>query len=304
MNSAVLFIIFNRPALTELAFEKIRKAQPPRLYISIDGPRDGNVDDVQKINSCIKIISKKDWNCELFILKRDSNMGCRLAVSSAIDWFFLNEEMGIIIEDDIIPEDSFFQYCDELLERYKFNNKIGSISGCNPVSGFYEINQSYAFSIFNYIWGWATWRRAWNHYDISMKNYPSWIQSGGLKNISNGDGNFECYWKAVFSDAYAGVVDTWDAQWAFACWSNGLLAAIPEKNLIDNIGFGADATHTRGSQPNYLNQSKPSNMNFPMRHPNLINTTVDLDKIIYKRAFKVSRIRLLIQLIMRIIKNR
>ena len=180
METAVLFLIFNRPENTDKVFKKIKNVKPKKLYIAADGPRENNIND--KVN-CLKareVINKIDWNGEVKTLFRDKNLGCKLAVSSAIDWFFENEEMGIILEDDCLPDPSFFYFCQELLQKYKDDKRVMMISGFNYLLNSLEIRESYFFSNYYPIWGWATWRRAWKLYDNEMKNWDYFKENNNL----------------------------------------------------------------------------------------------------------------------------
>ena len=168
MNSAVLFVIFNRPETTARVFEAIRSARPPRLYVAADGPRTSRSGEADRCRLVREIASRVDWTCELHTLFREANLGCKLGVSGAIDWFFQSETEGIILEDDVVPLASFFGLCDELLETYRDDPKVFAVSGCNLVSSVYRPNHSYFFSRYCHVWGWATWRRAWEHYDVPM----------------------------------------------------------------------------------------------------------------------------------------
>jgi len=224
-------------------------------------------------------------------LFRDSNLGCKVAVSSAIDWFFAQEDEGIILEDDILPMRSFFPYCDELLERYRNDERVGLISGCNLISNHYEIKTSYFFSRYNHIWGWASWRRAWQHYDVSMSDWPRWRDAGGLASISAGSRRFERFWMRTFDRAHAGAIDTWDYQWTFASWRCGMIAALPQRNQQANLGFSSDATHTTGGIPGYVRESPPAELDFPLIHPSVVEPDLTADRLVGRHVFGLSYAR-------------
>jgi len=264
LKAAVLFLIFNRLDTTKQVFEAIRKVKPPKLYIACDGPRDtrlGEADLVKSIRDYI--MAHIDWQCETKTLFHDKNLGCKLAVSSAIDWFFKNEEFGIILEDDCLPSKSFFRFCDELLVRYLNDNHIMQISGFNPLVA-YPIDTSYCFSRFGPTWGWATWRRAWKRYDINMPSYPE--KRANLLREGFVQTEAEQKWRQkIFDQVYYQKLDTWDYQWSYAKHLFKGLCIIPRINLVSNIGFGTDATHTWGKAPDYC--SFHYELSFPLSHP-------------------------------------
>ena len=229
-----------------------------------------------------EIVADVDWPCEVKTLFRKKNLGCKLAVSSAIDWFFENEEEGIILEDDILPLDTFFPYCDELLSFYKNDKRIGLISGCNFFSNYFKPKNSYFFSRYNYIWGWATWRDRWQSYDVEMKDYYRWKNRGGLKSIDYSTLPFRIYWGWQFDRTSDGSINTWDYQWTFACWKNNWKTIIPSSNLISNLGFGNNATHTFGDAPKFLLESTPKNIIFPITHADEVLTVRRLESYLDK----------------------
>jgi hypothetical protein len=288
MQSPVLFIVFNRPDTTRKVFEAIRLARPPRLYIAADGPRADRPDEIKRCEEVRKIATSVDWPCEIKTLFREKNLGCRNGVSSGIDWFFQHEPEGIILEDDILPLPSFFIYCEELLERYRENTNIGMISGCNLVANHIQLDESYFFSKHNHIWGWASWRRAWKYYDLSMKSWPEWDKKNGLRSVSHGNKLFEIYWKDIFKRSFSGQINTWDYQWTYTCWKNSMLTALPVYNQTYNLGFGLDATHTTMEAPAYVLNSKPKLLIFPLVHPNTLNLTSNIDELIDRNIYRIS----------------
>lgn len=241
LKTPVLFLVFNRPDTTKQVFEAIRKAKPPRLYVAADGPRENKPGEAEKVEAVREyVMNNIDWECEVKTLFRDKNLGCKYAVSGAITWFFENEEMGIILEDDCLPSQSFFWFCEELLEMYKDDMRIGMISGDNFQKGIKRGEADYYFSVYNHIWGWASWANRWKNYDVNLNH---------IKDSSFIDEIFENkqtknYWKAIFNDMKQHKIDTWDYQWTFTLWSKKQLTILPNVNLIKNIGFGVDATHT------------------------------------------------------------
>ena len=285
MKSPVLLLIFNRPETTQKVFNAIRSARPKKLYVSADGPRSDEMDEREKCEEARKVATSVNWPCEVKTLFRDENLGCKRSVSSGIDWFFGNEEEGIILEDDVLPTPSFFQFCDELLEGYREDDRISMISGCNFTSAHFDIENSYDFSIFTMIWGWASWRRSWKYYDVKMKDWPLWQESGELEKLSQGSNFFQRYWRDIFSKTHRGEIDTWDYQWLFSSWKNNTLSIIPRYNLTENIGFSSDATHTSGKTPKHVTESPPHEIDFPLNHPKSVERNLALDKDVSKNVF-------------------
>jgi len=242
-TTPILFLIFNRPDTTSMVFDKIKSVRPKRLYIAADGPRTDNTKDTILCEAVRKIVSVVDWDCEVKTLYREQNLGCKVAVSSAIDWFFENEEEGIILEDDCLPSDTFFAFCEELLQKYKDINKIMQISGNNFQNGKTRGDGSYYFSRYNHIWGWATWRRAWQQYDVNMNSFNNFVKENKIDKIFTNN-KIKNYWIGIFNKTYKSEIDTWDYQWTFSIWNLDGCAILPNTNLVKNIGIGGDSTHT------------------------------------------------------------
>ncbi|MEO6977012.1 MAG: nucleotide-diphospho-sugar transferase [Mucilaginibacter sp.] len=251
-QSAVLFLIFNRPETTAKVFEQIRVAQPARLYVAADAPRAGSNDDVIKCRQARSIIKNVDWQCEVKTLFKEENEGCKSAVSSAITWFFENEEEGIILEDDCLPSNSFFKFCDTLLEKYRDDTRVRHITGCNLQLGKKWGDFTYYFSNRVHIWGWASWRRVWNEYDLHLTKYQEPEIRERLHNIYQDPLVVE-NWLNIFKDVKAGKVNSWAYPLDFINFFNNGLVIIPNENLISNIGFGGDATNTLCTESVYAN---------------------------------------------------
>lgn len=242
-DTPVLFILFNRPKHARLVLERIRLVRPAQLFIAIDGPRVGINKDIEGVQQCLQLLNEIDWPCKVVKLVREHNLGCKVAVSQAIDWFFDQVEQGIILEDDCLPDITFFDYCQTLLKKYVDEDKVMHIGGCNLYKGLKWGTDSYFFTNIPHIWGWATWRRAWKKYDVSLQEYPAFEQSGNLKSITSNAGS-QRFWKRSFDDVYTGNIDTWDYQWVFTIWRYNGFCITPNQNLISNIGFDQTATHT------------------------------------------------------------
>lgn len=239
----ILFLTFNRFDTTKKVFQAIREFAPKKLYVASDGPRTGVSREDLKVNEVRDFIqSNVDWECEVKTLFRENNLGCKIAVSSAIDWFFEHENMGIILEDDCLPSQSFFRFCEELLIKYENNERIALISGDNFSKK--KIGEAdYYFSKISRIWGWATWRRAWEKYDVSMARFPEFKKSGEMKKIWS-DRKVQSYWLYILNEVYNNKIDTWDHQLTFTLFLNDSFCICPNVNLVSNIGFGKDFTNT------------------------------------------------------------
>jgi len=245
-------LVFNRPDVTEQVFQAVRNARPPRLYVAADGPRSGRPQDEETTARVREVFKQVDWPCEVHTRFLTENLGCRNAVSSAIDWFFSKEEQGIVLEDDVLPSPAFFSYCDTMLERYKHDERVFSVVGNNLVEPWYQHPESYFFSKVFFVWGWASWRRAWQHYDVNMAAWPNTRLQVNALPYKPKQKLHHAYWDLVFDLAFKNQISTWDHQWTFAHWENNAVCVTPANNLVRNIGFGADATHTSGSDPEYV----------------------------------------------------
>lgn len=243
MDTPVLFIVFNRPETTRKVFERIRQIKPKKFFIAADGPRKEKHEDIGKCEEVKRIVSQIDWDCELYTLFRKENLGCGRGPFEAINWFFEHVEQGIILEDDCFPSLSFFKYAEELLCKYKDNTKVWHIAG----NSFYtneEFQSSYYFSCYGHIWGWATWRRAWQHYDFDLRNIDRAILESRI-DVTFLTREEKYYWLKHYDYVInLSEKDFWDYQWSITLWYNNALSIIPTKNLISNLGFGENATHT------------------------------------------------------------
>ena len=279
LHTPVLLIIFNRPNTTQKVFDRIRQVKPSRLYVAADGPRAHVPTDAARSEETRKIIEQVDWECEVKTLFQEKNLGCGIAPASAISWFFENEENGIILEDDCVPSKSFFWFCQEVLEKYKNDTRIMHIGGNNYLEGWRrDSDYSYYFSNNVNAWGWATWRRAWQLFDINIPNYPELKQKGYLNGIFLN--KFEkAYRLGLLEKTYTHIEkgDVWDYQWQFTVNSNSGLCVVPEVNLVRNIGFGEDATHTFNSHEKKA-QLVEQEIELPLRHPRFIIRDLESDR--------------------------
>jgi hypothetical protein len=287
LRTAVLLVIFNRPETTQLVFEAIRKAKPPRLYVAADGPRQDVYSDFKKCADARKIIEQVDWDCKVETLFQNKNLNCGIGPSSAFAWFFKHEEEGIILEDDCLPSQSFFWFCEELLERYRHDSRVMHIGGNNFLNGWQkDSDYSYYFSRSGHIWGWATWKRAWKKFDFKIKNYPK-AKQNGLFNYFFLNRMEKMYRLRKFNQTIAkdGSVDWWDYQWDLARYLNSGLAIVPNTNLVKNLGFGESATHTIHANSKSASMDT-SDVIFPLRHPPFMIRDAVSDKKYFKILMK------------------
>ncbi|MCJ7547022.1 MAG: glycosyltransferase family 2 protein [Deltaproteobacteria bacterium] len=274
LKSTIAFLVFNRPETTIRVFEEIRRARPPKLLVVADGPCADRQSEVDKCQAVRAIIDTVDWPCEVLKNYSDVNLGCKIRVSSGLNWVFDQVEEAIILEDDCLPHPTFFRFCEELLERYRDDERIVMISGDNFQSGKMRTKESYYFSRYTHIWGWASWRRAWRHYDVDMKVWPEMRDGGGLCKVLL-DEKVISYWTNIFERVYNGEIDTWDYQWLFACLIQNGLSILPNVNLVSNIGFNMKATHT--TRQGNFNNMRTQPMAFPLAHPPCVLRNVQAD---------------------------
>jgi hypothetical protein len=264
LSTAVAFLVFNRPQTTARVWESIRQARPPKLLIVADGPRADRAGEAERCADVRAICERVDWPCDVLRNYADSNLGCRRRVSSGLDWVFETVEEAIILEDDCLPHPTFFPYCRELLARYRDDERIMLISGDNFQPGPPRTEYSYYFSRYPHIWGWASWRRAWRQYDVNISLWPTVRDGRWLLDILQNRRSVE-YWSTVFDRIAQNQLDTWDYQVTFACFCQHMLTIIPRQNLVSNIGFSSDATHTIVGSP--LANLTVEAMQFPLEHP-------------------------------------
>lgn len=289
----IVLIIFNRPDNTRITLEAITKVKPNKLYVIADGPRPNIQEDEDNISRTRAIIEECiTWDCEVRKNYAQKNLGLKERVASGLSWVFETEDRAIILEDDCIPSVSFFRYCDELLEKYRSDENIMMISGNNFLLNG-TINDSYYFSKYTDIWGWATWSRAWENYDKAMPRWPEFKEKGLLTYLFD-DVRERVYWEEILEATYQGRIDTWDYQWAFAMWSNAGMSICPQKNLIKNVGFDENATHTK--EVNKVSYLKAQELSFPLKHPTFLVRNAEADKLecenlsLHKHSF-IGRVR-------------
>ena len=237
---------FNRPDHLQVLLKRLREIQPEKIYVAIDGPREHRELEIEKVQACRELVSTIEWPCEVKTNFQESNLGCGLGVTTAISWFFEHEERGIILEDDIIPDPSFFPYCSELLNRYELDKRVFAISGCNfvPREAQTHPENPYRFSQVPHIWGWATWRRSWEQHQLDIAGWRKQLPINKLWARAGYSLPATVYWASTFELLARKEVDTWDGQLVLASMVSEQYTITSNVNLIGNIGFGKDATHT------------------------------------------------------------
>ena len=272
-ETPILIIAWRRPKAVFEVIKAIKPFLPSNIYVACDGPNLSNPLEIEKVFATRDLIDNQiDWNCSINKLYSKQNNGCKIGVTKAINWFFSNESEGIILEDDCVPYPDFLPFAEELLEKYRDDSRVWCIAANNIQKGKSRGNASYYFSRYSHCWGWASWRRCWEHYDSELNNWPIVKESKVLDKIFNKKRESN-YWQKVFDNLYfESKPDTWDYQWAYTCWLNSGLTIIPNKNLIHNVGFGIDGTHTTSGVSNTMKPEKSSVYNkiFPLVHPDFI----------------------------------
>jgi hypothetical protein len=282
LETPVVFFVFNRPRVTREVWIRIRDARPRRLFIVADGPRVSRPDDAAHCAEVLDIVAKADWPCEVQRDYSPKNLGAAVRVSTGLDWVFGLVEDAIILEDDCVPDPTFFPFCAELLERYREDSRVAQIAGCSfqpPAAK----GTSYYFSVYPHGWGWATWRRAWRLYDHSMKTWRterggSWLSAAIQHPVERK------MWERSFENTLSGRVDAWDYRWTLAVWHASMLSILPYRNLISNIGFGPEATHTTAVTPWTALPTVP--MPFPLVHPQKFVRDIEADAHTSKTVFR------------------
>ena len=279
-ETPILLIVWKRPEKTLRIIKEIQKIKPNDFYIACDGYPENNILLEQKVQKTRKVILENiNWNCNIKKLFAENNQGCKEGVSNAISWFFENVNEGIILEDDCLPHQDFFYFCSELLHKYRNDDRIWSITGNNKHNLNIE-GKSYFFSKYSNSWGWATWKRCWNKYDKDIKNWPI-EKSKGIINQIFEDKNEQRFWKQTLDNIYYHMKpNTWDYQWNYTCFIYSGLTIIPSHNLINNIGFDLEATHTKFEKPikELESYERYSSGVFPLKHPDYIHDMKNIDK--------------------------
>jgi hypothetical protein len=283
LDLPVVLFVFNRPQLTRLVFERLRTVRPKTLLVVADGPRSDQPRDQKLCAEVRQIVERVDWPCELLKEFSEENLGCGQRVSSGMDWAFRNVEEAAILEDDCKPEPDFYRFCEEMLERYRDEPRVMQVCGSNFLFGRTHPRASYYFSRYPICWGWATWRRAWNHFDYDMKDWR--VESNQQAYLDQfADPKERAFWKETWDRMCAGLGNTWDYQWSFACLAARGLSIVPAANLVRNVGFGVDATHTRSR---LMALTPPiGRLTFPLNHPSGIERDEAADRLAAQTLFQ------------------
>lgn len=281
-NKAVAVIIYNRPKHTEALYNCIRQIKPKKLFIIADGPKLNDEDDYQKCEQTRIIFDDIDWNIET--VKKNyskTNMGLKSRVETGLDWVFENIDEAIVLEDDCIPSLEFFEFCSFGLNKYRDDHQIMAITGDNFQNGRWRGDGSYYFSKYNHCWGWATWSRSWKKYDGDLTFWGEWRHTQRWLDLF--ERVDECrYWTEIFDQVSHGLINSWAYPWTAAVWFNGGITVTPNVNLVQNIGFGPEATNTKSKQNTQL---VAFNKLGAIVSPSEIKIDVDADDYVYMQHF-------------------
>ena len=280
----VLLLGFNRPNLLRKAALAALSAQPEAAYIVIDGPRPDRPKEEQLCQNAFDTVTNLAWPCPVYPILREKNLGCQNSVSDAITWFFSEVEYGVILEDDCVPDPSFFRYCEEMLLKYKDDPRVGCITGDNFQPTVNARSDSYYFSRYPHCWGWATWRRCWQWFDFQMTSQRSDMDTAREMGCTQREA---AYWAGKFRGLRQGTINTWDYRWLWSLWNVGAATVTPRVNLVENIGFGDDATHTRYRK----RVPKAQSLDFPLRHPKMFELNRRADAIVARKHYGISAFR-------------
>ncbi|MBD3882071.1 glycosyltransferase family 2 protein [Phormidium tenue FACHB-886] len=301
MKTPIAFLIFKRPDTTQQVFNAIRQAQPPKLLVVADAARPDRPGEAEQCAATRAIIEQVDWDCEVLTNYAEKNLGCKDRVASGLDWVFDTVEEAIILEDDCVPHPSFFPYCEELLERYREDDRIFSIMGYNMQNGQPRGSYSYYFSRYFHCWGWASWRRAWQYYDVDMRQWQAVKETGLLHHILD-DAAAVTYWTREIESVYAGRLNTWDYQGILSAWLQSGLHICPNVNLISNVGFGEAATHTSFSDSPHAN-TPAQPIALPLQHPPYVVRHAEADRFAQTNYYDVNRTKRAIRKLKRMLKR-
>ena len=299
LETPVALFVFNRPAQTRDVFGAIARAKPTCLLVVADGARSGKPGEAEACQQVREIVSRVDWPCKVFTNFAESNLGCQERIISGLDWVFSLVEEAIILEDDCLPDLSFFPFCQELLERYRGDSRISYISGANLVEKYLKTDASYFFSQIGGIWGWATWRSEWQRYDRHLQDWPELKREGMLSEILD-DPKAVAYWTRIFDAMHEKRgPNTWDYQWLYTGLKNNSVTAVSSVNLIANIGFGPGATHTVEADDRFILRATP--MEFPLKHPSSITPLRSVDRHRVQDMYSITVINRILRKLRRIV---
>lgn len=286
LDVPVLLLAFNRPEKTQRVFDAVRAAAPSRLYLAADGPRTDVPSDADSCERTRRVLDAVDWPCAVRRLYQPNNLGCKRGVGGAIDWFLAHEESGIILEDDCLPTPDFFWFCAELLERYRNDPEVMMIGGYNPFGTWDDSGTSYVFNRSAPFWGWATWRTAWARYDPAMIR---WATPDG-RALVRSRMRPAAYRVARqrFDKVYDGRLDSWGFAWTFAILLHDGVSVWPTRNLVTNIGFDSEATHTR-RRWSHENGVPTNALERPLRHPSSTTPDPHFERALFRNHYPLGR---------------
>ncbi|MBD2189000.1 glycosyltransferase family protein [Pseudanabaena mucicola] len=290
-NTPIVLIVYNRLKQTQMVVSRILESKPSQVFLVADGPKNFKHDDHAKCQSVIQFLEQTNWNCQVFRNYSETNLGCKIRTSTGLDWVFSQVDSAIIFDDDCLPDHSFFPFCEELLEKYRDDQRIFAISGDNFQDGRKRNDYSYYYSLYPHVWGWATWRRAWQHYDGEMKLWETARDEGWLNDILQNDASVK-YWKYKLQQTHKGKFDDWGYPWTLSCWMQSGLTILPNQNLVSNIGFDRESsTHTKNKNSPFANMPTET-MQFPLRHPPFVVRDRQADDFTHKKLFSLwSRVK-------------
>jgi hypothetical protein len=269
LQTPVALIIFNRPESAARVFAEIAKVKPRRLFVFADGPRPSRVRDAELCAAARQVVERVDWDCEVTRVFSPVNLGPHHRIVSGLNAAFQQVEDLIVLEDDCVPHPTFFRFCEELLERYRHDERVMHIAGTHmQAQNRRSTPYSYTFARWNISWGWATWRRAWRHFDLEVRGWQEVRETTMLAELMK-DPRAVTEYRRIFDDLYnrPGQNDAWDHAWSFACWSQGGFTAMPSQTLVGNIGFGPDATHFPTAPDDPRGRLVADAISFPLIHP-------------------------------------
>lgn len=284
-EAPVVLIIFNRPKLTKRVLERLALVKPAKLFVIADGPRTHKAEDASLCRECRDLIAAIDWTCDIQTNYSDVNLGCGKRIATGLSWVFENVDRAIILEDDCLPSETFFPYCNEMLERYDQDPRVMMVSGNNFVSESHSMQNDYTFFRCLNLWGWATWSRTWDHFDFTLRRWPFHRRTFLLSRLFEHP-PIRSFWKSKFDKYYLlpEREDVWDYHFTFAVLSARGMGIAPKQNLVSNIGFGPEATHTLGENP--LANLATKDLQFPICHPIEVAYDKDYDQAVFDAVFR------------------
>lgn len=281
LDVPVVYIAYNRPHHTRRTFSAIRQQRPGKLFIICDGPRPDRKEDSGRCSEVREILNEVDWPCEVIRNYADANVGLKRRVSSGLNWVFEQTDQAIVLEDDCLPHTDFFSFCAAMLERYKADEQVWAITGNNFQGGRRRGNASYYFSKYPHCWGWATWRRSWRRYEGDLQFWPEWaISKDWCHKVP--DRVERRYWSRIFEGVRHHEFDSWSYAWLACAWYHGGLTATPNVNLVTNIGFGPDGTHTLSDVEQ---EGIPTTPIGALTHPDKVRRNTSADRFVFDHVF-------------------